>query len=1076
MAKKEKESKSEANPVVAPNLVEDERELAVYLVDYCATEGTPELVVVLCLNNVQQCIAVRDALKEVPADAQTPSLPPLLPLSRQLIRVGDTAVRETLLNHREANRIDVYALPAVGPGVGDAGGAGRRPSRTADKKTKAAAAAAGAKGKGQTAAVNHTGPPENARCVGGTALSLIPLLTSTSLEVTVPLSVLSIGRRELRFRVCCRDAPLLTPEALLRCRPVVLRVGGVQGLPSMPAVPGINQKDAGPTPPATVSASPRVLRARVQLGDACVLTPALAVVPPTTSGATAPRRTSFASLVSQSLTSCTADRSDASLDYYEHVLFLSAMGSPLEVYRQLYATPCRVSLWQSFKTGALEETVTSPVKGKMKKGKSETLLGSGGFSVRDFLSDDQLRFSEVVQLLPDRSSVSLAGGKTCLTTASSIKVNLDFFQPFPTVQHVDSTGAVLQRRAFLTHAVLRLPYHAPWMTACLSLLLQEITSAPRAIEDVQLYTPPPPPSPSAASQDNAERAVAPSRTGPNTKASTAGGGGSAKRASKKSAVAKPDTGGSAKTSGRATASIPAPAPAAPPTHAFDAPLQLITPPGLSGFEVTDGKERVWCLEGAVPEVHQVLTKLTAFFESQRCGETAGSVLFNAELFVPARAYLTFPALVTPPVAAKAAGVPPALDAAATAHPAGGSVALEVEPSGTGGRLHRIRLRTTLSALRQTQAHYVRHTLSDDCLDCLTCLSALRGATSMREVELRGWLPSATLLIALERSFGQTLEKDDLYGATPPPSPTKDTTAAASAAVAGRTVVEGDAAPAAAFSSVMDGAAVGSLVSFDGAIMTESPHRRIPAAASQRFPVTSWMVVSGTGEEVLCAFAQVAPTGLVQYHVEGQVVQAAAVTLLYVLKCVCLARSFTHSHNTEYEQLLRERQRAQQAHLVRKSMLWPSNAAETSPRAGTGSGGGGRRRGKLAHVRHSSRHSHAASAAAGRGAPRTLVPSSDDEGEEDDWLASDFYDNVAGTSTAHHASPLFGASATTATAKDRRRGPLRHSVAKDRLQTRDATTAQKAVADKELWRLYNERAPAATSGIASVEQRLPPLYH
>ncbi|KPI84842.1 hypothetical protein ABL78_6099 [Leptomonas seymouri] len=1073
MPKREKEKKVALNTVISTNLVNGERAIEVYAIDYVEAGVIPDLIVLLRINNEQRCIHLRDAVKEAQASAQISKgqlaapLPHILPLSQQLVQVGDPACRDTLLNDCKANFIDVYALPGGAAG-GDAN-TGRRSSREGEKKPKGAAAAAGTRGKGQAAGLGcHSAPPEGARCIGGVLLSFIPLLNSTSMDVTIPLSAHSSVAADLRFRVCCRDAPLLTPAEVLQHRPVVLRVGGVEGLPSMPTVSGSASNEE-----ATMNtvASSRILRARVQLGNACVVTPALSVVTPPTANTTTssmnasatsapPHRPSLKTHVLPS-----SAKADVPLLYHEHVLFLSMMGSPLEVYRRLYSTPCKVSLWQSFNMSASA--------GSVEGANSETMLGSGGFSVRDFLSDDQLRFSESVQLLPDRSTVSLAGGQTCLTTESTIEVMLDFFHSFPPLQHVDQTGAVLNRKAFLTHALIRLPYQAPWMVNCLELLLQEITSFPHATEDVQMYIPPPP-SPSAGSQDALEKASTAGRTGGNVGPKTSTVGVSPRpnnNTNKGKGSSKPGTGAAAKSSNRAGVPPP-PEPVPPiPAHRFDAPLQLVSPPGLSGFEVTDGKERVWCVEGTVPEVHHVLTRLTAFLESHRYAHVAAAMLFNAELFVPSRAYISFPALVTPPEelspAKTSAASATTAAAAVRPSPATGAVALEVEPSGTGGRFHRIRLRTTLEALRQTQAHYVHHILSDECLECLNCLSALLRAASMREVELRGWLPSAKLLISLERSFGQTLEREDLHGATPLPSPTHATTPTT---LTGQLTDVLEAPLPLSRSTVMDGVPVGTLVSFSGAIRTGGgPRRPIPAAVRQRFPVVAWMVVTGTGEEILCAFVHGSPTGLVQYHVEGQVVQAAGVTLLYVLKCVCLARSFTHSHNAEYEQLLRERQRAQQMHFVRKKVLWPASAGSSD--AFPESDGQPTHR----NLQRSQRTGKASPATLSGGCAQELSEqSSDDEAEGDVWLASDFYDHLD-SSPRSHGAPAFPAT----TVKNRREGqPGRHD-AKERLYTRGMAAAPKTITDAELWRMYEERAPAAkatvtASGATESGEKLPPL--
>jgi hypothetical protein len=1111
MPKREKEKKSTVNTADAPSLVGDERALEVFVVGCTESDITNDTVVLLRINNEQHTINLRDAVKEAmmagaPAlegDAATP-IPPLLLLSRQLVQVTDTAVRDTLLNRREANRVDVLSLAGAAAG-GDAN-PGRRPSCGGEKKAKTAAPTTGGKGKGPVAASagGHAVVPEGARPIGGAALSLIPLLTSTSLDVTVSLTGQGgTAATELHFRVCCRDAPLLTPEALLQCRPVVLRVGGLEGLPSVRVGSGGGGRAVlkdGPTMTADVAAaapaplsSSRLLRARVRLGEACVHTPALSVAAPTSSTSSTPAPHRQLSLTAHALsTTATAglDQLDTPVDYYEQVLFLSTMGDPLTVYRQLHSTPCKVSLWQSFNTGVSEETSASPLKGQSaKKAKSETLLGSGSFSVRDFLSDDQVRFSEAVQLLPDRSTISLAGGQTCLTAASTIKVTLNFFTPFPPLRHVDDTGTLLNRNAFLTHAVIRLPYQASWMPECLGLLLREVTAFPCAKEDVHLYTPPPP-SPFEGSQDVLEKTTSSGRGGPKGSTTAANA-----RAVKQKANAKLEGGNGTKastTGWAATAPLDEPAASPPPRHRFDTPLLLVSPPGLSGFEVTDGRERVWCVEGTVPEVHHVLTRMTAFLEAHGYSHVTSAMLFNAELFVPARAYLTFPTLVTPPAdlsAASAAAVSKTSTVVAGAvsgsnsSGGGGAIALEVEPSGTGGRFHRIRLRTPLELLRQTQTHYLRHTLSDDCLDCLSCLTAVLRAATMREVELRGWLPSAQLLIALERSFGQTLEKDDLYGATLPPSPKLPTTPSAQTVGGEGPADEAEAAAASApRSSVMEGASLGALVSFDGAIKTgAAPRRPIPPAARQRFPAVSWMMVSDTGEEVLCAFAHNAPTGLVQYHVEGQVVQAGSATLLYVSKCVCLARSFTHSHNAEYEQLLRERQRRQQTHLMQKTVLWPSNTAPGDPRAASGN--------DRCHQQPQRNHGKGgktaattvAAAASGKDGQGALLHNRDDDDDEvdgDNWLASDFYDHLDSAPSPPGSSPFLTTKSKT------HRSDARHGRHGTKGQTHgcSVTATHTTITDEELWRMFDARAPAAPCGTMTISagpagrtEKLPPLH-
>ncbi|KAK7195371.1 hypothetical protein NESM_000463800 [Novymonas esmeraldas] len=1048
MPKKEKEKKTPAPAVPLPGFTEEERVLEVLL----RWDGAaPDVLLVLRLNQQEHYVQPRllptetqggpstDGLPHQPQPAS--AAPPLLPLAKQAVPVGDSATRHTLLNDRGANRIDVYALPGLGDGD-EAGG--RQAGGAAGKRRKSAAPAA-SKAKGKSPA-GLTALPDGARRIGGTALSLTPLLSTMTMDVAVPLAAGSLIDADdcLHFRVQCRDSPLLSAQCVAQCRPLLVRVYDVAGLPaSTSASVSSPKKDAAAAPAAD---SRRRLRACVSVAGARVMMP----VAPARSAAV------DAAVPSSSLLH---DAVDAS--FHDHVLFLEELGTPLDVYRRLHSAPCEVSLWQSFEMDAGGAAKAGASASTQPQKDTEALLGSGSFSVRDFLTDDQTQFTESVQLLPSRSTVELARGRSCLTTGSTISVRLDFFQRFTAVQHVDKDGQPQPRTSFLSHALLRFPYAAPWTVDLLAVLLREVTALPRATQDVQQYLPPPPPPPPAEATEKEKQLTGAGRTGvaagrgaaPSggaTPATAAAAASTAATASTKLPVVGGHKGG--KNSGRPVPPDPLPA---PPVPSFADALKLYSPPGLSGFEVADGEERLWCLEGTVPEVQRVLTQLGGFVEARGGVSAQVRVLFNAELFVPQRAYMTFPPLVVPP-----AGM--ATPAPRPGEAEGVVTALEVEPSGTGGRLHRIRLRSALAALCETQSHYVRHTLSDDCLRCLQSLAALRTVGSMREAEGRGWLPSATLLIAAERSFGQTLEKEDLFGvvvsadATAPPAP-----AAAVAMSVGFVEDAGGEASAthaggAAAASLMTDAAVGSLVFFDG-MLKAGTRRPVPAAVRLRFPVSAWMVVTGSREEVLCAFPHNTPTGLVQYHIEGQVVRCSTAMVLYVLKCACLARSVTHSHNAAYERVLHERLREQYALLQEKS--GPVATDKFTPG-----------RPPVAGAPHRSVDRGRAS-----GADRALGPESsddDDAGGDAEWLDSDM-DRYLYTSSA----PMSKSSAVSRRLPLDRTSSQRTSLHSIQRRPEPGTAASPSdFTYDELWRMYEQRGPTPAAAATSAHDydKLPPI--
>ncbi|KAG5473324.1 hypothetical protein CUR178_03244 [Leishmania enriettii] len=1021
MPKKEKEKKLLTPAATPPGCTDEERLLEVHLRWDLEVQAAPEVLVLLRLNQQDHFILPRQLPMDTNSDSradgqQKPphqrlcAASPLLLLAQETIRVSASATRHALLNDRKANRLDVYALPSAGDGVEvsdkqTGGASGKRP--------KSALAAIG-KSKGKVTA-GLTALPDGARRIGGAALSLVPLLTSSSMDIDVPLdagSLIDAGDC-LHFRVQCRDSLLLPAQCMSQCRPVLVRVYAVAGLPRLGSLSYSSSKDIAT---AGASDSRRRLRACVSLAGGRVMAPVLPIGP----GISAEEAAAPSSSPPQSPTAT----------FHEQVLFLNELGTPLDVYRKLYSTPCEVSLWQSFEMDAQGTTVGGASASVPPEEASGALLGRGSFSVRDFLTDNQTRFSEVVQLLPGRFTVEVAKDCTCLTAGCSVSVHLDFFQPFSPLQHVGKEGQPLPRKAFLTRALVHLPYAASWMADFLTLLLQEVKGLPRATQDVQFYLPPQPlPPPTEAAEK--ERLVG----GCSGSAHSRGGG--SRKAGK--AIRRPAS--------------PDPMPA-PPSPSFADEVKVYSPPGLSGFEVADGEERLWCFEATVPEVQRLLTRLGSFAEARGVARSVVRMNFNAELFVPQRAYLSFPPLVIPPAGSTAISPPPSeVD--------GVPAALEVEPSGTGGRLHRIRLCTTVDALCRTQSHYVRRTLSDDCLQCLQSLAALRGASSMRDAEGRGWMPSAALLIAAERTFGQTLEKEDLFGVVLA-TPASSKTALAASVPMDDTVDSAFSSNAGgAAASLMADAAVGSLVSFDG-VLKAGTRRPVPQAVRLRFPVSAWMLVTQSEEEVLCTFPHNSPTDLVRYHIEGQVVRCSTTTLLYVLKCVCLARSITHSHNAAYELVLRRRQREQyalmqgRAALSATGKLAPARQAAVNVEVCAGSA-----------LRHSVTETRAPVASQMRG-----TCSSDDDGDDEaDWLDSGM-DQYLYTCCASPSRSLALPRRLRPDPASSQRTPAQTT---QRRQVSASTASPTELTYDELWNMYEQRAhSSATATRARGRKKLPPI--
>ncbi|ORC90727.1 uncharacterized protein TM35_000071510 [Trypanosoma theileri] len=556
---------------------------------------------------------------------------------------------------------------------------------------------------------------------------------------------------------------------------------------------------------------------------------------------------------------------------FRRVIFLGTR-TPLAVYQDMFFKKLEVSVFIG----------------------TSICVGTGTVSLRSAVTDQQTQFSEMVTLLPCRTTPYL--GDSCLTKDTIVSLRLDLFTPLPPLKHVLSDGRPANG-CFLTRGIIRMPYKAKWiagaMEAFITTLLQ-LKKARQGSDVYQLILPPIESDIVTTKEKKKERS----------------------KTSKSQPV------------------VPLRPPS--PPSAFDSPFGVVTPPGISGFEVMDDNVRIICVEGPAVEVHKILECVSA-----AAGDDPQlALLMNVELFVPKRNYLVFPPLVTvPQIANESSAVPVAVEAAdvdpkknftynnsvtppnqgsrlagyesAGAIPTDTMTSLtsmrekdnmedtfdnaEAEAGGTGGRIHRIRIRETIDSLVSQQKYLLKRMLSESCVNCYTKLSSLCQCVSLRDALERDLFPTPEELIALERSFGVTLELSDVFGK----EEFVNVVVTKELEDFSYHEVEEDSSSGIDVTSLR-WSDIGKTVIFQ-ATRNMSKRKRIPDFLQERYRHICWMRMLDTRKDVLCAFpAGSQPGGTIRYLVEAQVVRCDNFLLLYALGCNSLAKSCTDSHNPRYE--------------------------------------------------------------------------------------------------------------------------------------------------------------------------------
>ncbi|KAH9580025.1 hypothetical protein LSM04_006545 [Trypanosoma melophagium] len=563
---------------------------------------------------------------------------------------------------------------------------------------------------------------------------------------------------------------------------------------------------------------------------------------------------------------------------FRRVAFLG-IRTPLAVYQDLFFKKLEVSVFMG----------------------TNVCVGTGTVSLRSAVTDQQTQFSESVTLLPCRTTPYL--GDSCLTKDTIVSLRLDLFTPLPPFKHVLSDG-LPANGCFLTRGIIRMPYKAKWMAGAMEAFITTLIQLKKAHRgsDVYQFILPPLESDIATTKEKKKERTKTSKGQP---------------------------------------VLPVRPPS--PPSAFDSPFKVVTPPGISGFEVMDDNVRIICVEGPAVEVHKIL---------ERVGAAAGddpqlSLLMNVELFFPKRDYLVFPPLVTVPqiandslnvLTAVEAGVDPKKNFSQNSlvsppnhasRPAGcesagtiptdGTTPLEsmkekedmedtfdnaeAEAGGTGGRIHRIRIRETIDSLVSRQKYLLKRMLSESCVNCYTKLSSLCQCVSLRDALERDLFPTPEELIALERSFGVTLELFDVFGK----EEFVNVVGTKELEDFSYHEVEEDSSSDIDINSLR-WSDIGKTVIFQ-AIKNMSQKKRIPAFLQDRYQHVCWMRILDTKKDVLCAFPGGSqPGGTIRYLVEAQVVRCDNFLLLYALGCSSLAKSCTDSHNPRYEAHLAALQR------------------------------------------------------------------------------------------------------------------------------------------------------------------------
>lgn len=544
-------------------------------------------------------------------------------------------------------------------------------------------------------------------------------------------------------------------------------------------------------------------------------------------------------------------------------------------------------------------------------------LGTGSFSLRALVEHRQTVFHESIQMLPNRSS--LVNSESTLTSGSSVSLTVEFFQPFPLPEHVNENGVPVTG-SFMTRGVLILPYAGDYVEGAMTTFLRELLRSKRAgpEADVRAYEPPP--------TEEAEEEESLVKKGKRT-------------AIKERSVSDRETKKDSGRRGKQKAKPPTPPPPPPPeVAAFDAPFQVISPQGITGFEVMDDVMRLICLEGPAPEVHHIL-QATA----EACGYPEdGSIkmLYNAELFTPSRLYAQFPPLITriprgnDSASMEMPGDPSSPFPSDALHEMSGAVsspspgvvlhpdvdpssqllddaeaAVEAEAGGTAGRLHRIRLREPLCALGRERRFLLHRLLSESCLTCIQKLFALSQVHTLWKAVQQHYFPSAVDLIHLERSFGQTLDLQDVLGR---PVYSNQSNIMLSEEANQLRIPRGGKPEISRMHEVdvthLCSDDVGLLISFRGRLLAKA--KRVPADVLRRYSTSLWMVTN-TGVPVLCAFPREVPGGTIQYMLEGQVVKVGRNTfLLYIMEFHTISNNITTSKNPVYEDFLKKRRQCE----------------------------------------------------------------------------------------------------------------------------------------------------------------------
>ncbi|CCW61522.1 unnamed protein product [Phytomonas sp. EM1] len=661
------------------------------------------------------------------------------------------------------------------------------------------------------------------------------LMRARSQTYPVEVSKLEFLKR-CWIEVHVRDDCLIPDVLLHRCRPVSVRVTGIQQIDQLL----LQEKQ------------PKRFRVSVGFAGHTLVSPYQSATCPSECG-----------------------------DVLRGVLLLGDQ-TPLEVYQAAMLSSVEVSL------SLANEAPTSAAgrAGSATEMGMEHLVDVGALSVRALATDRQTFFDTDVQLLPSRTSFAFHA-ENCLTKACAVRLKLNFFIPLPTLQHVDEYGESAAAQ-FLSRSMIMVPYAAPCISAFLDTMVRELLSSKRAGQqgNVTLHQLPPLLTETSADGDDtkseATRVSKASLPGDQRKRKTPGDKTEATLAQVTSSLSKPTI--------------------------FEQPFKVVTPPGISGFEVADGEFHFVCLEGPVGELHRITRAL------YEVSGDSGDVRFwmNRELFVPMRYYHHYPPLVTPPGGhvsehPDTEGYSQLTTPSTAKGPTFAAADTDVDEAGggCGGRIHRIRLSESLLSLAARPCYLLRHTLSRDCLECIHKLHQLRQCHTLREAFERNLFPSAESLIAVERTFGSTLSLVDIFGRDEYKSSVHHHPPSEQGSLLNKRVSVCSPISVVNISELKE-ENVGRLIFFQG-IRAETKTQPIPRHLFERFHNLVWMQTDA-GEQVLCAFQKESPSSTIRYHVDGQIVRFGNTHFLYVLAHHSLAKSMTNSKNPAFETILRERNR------------------------------------------------------------------------------------------------------------------------------------------------------------------------